>query len=33
VKPVKFTDFLAAVKEIGLFWAVLNEVPRDGKAG
>jgi CheY-like chemotaxis protein len=27
VKPVKFADFIDAVKEIGLFWAVLNEVP------
>ena len=31
VKPVKFTDFIAAVKEIGLFWAVLNEVPPSGR--
>jgi CheY-like chemotaxis protein len=27
VKPVNFTDFLAAVKELGLFWALLNEPP------
>jgi DNA-binding response OmpR family regulator len=32
VKPVKFADFIDAVKEIGLFWAVLNEVPRSGSA-
>jgi len=25
VKPVKFADFMAAVKEIGLFWALINE--------
>jgi CheY-like chemotaxis protein len=31
VKPVKFSDFIAAVKEIGLFWAVLNEVPPSGR--
>ena len=30
VKPVEFTDFVAAVREIGLFWAVLNEVPKEG---
>jgi CheY-like chemotaxis protein len=27
VKPVDFAKFVAAVKEIGLFWAVLNETP------
>lgn len=27
VKPVKFTEFIAAVKEIGAFWAILNEPP------
>lgn len=31
VKPVKFSDFVSAVKEIGLFWAVLNEVPPNGR--
>jgi CheY-like chemotaxis protein len=31
VKPVKFGDFMAVVKEIGLFWAVLNEMPREGE--
>jgi CheY-like chemotaxis protein len=31
VKPVKFADFIDAVKEIGLFWAVLNEVPPSGR--
>ena len=31
VKPVRFGDFMTAVKEIGLFWAVLNEVPPDGR--
>lgn len=29
VKPVKFEDFLNAVKEIGVFWAMVNEVPPD----
>ena len=27
VKPVNFKDFFAAVKELGIFWAVLNELP------
>ncbi len=27
VKPVEFEDFLKAVKTLGLFWAVVNEVP------
>ncbi len=27
VKPVTFTEFVDAVKELGLFWAVINEPP------
>ena len=27
VKPVKFSDFVEAVKEIGVFWALINEPP------
>ena len=27
VKPVKFADFVEAVKEIGVFWALINEPP------
>ena len=27
VKPVKFADFVEAVKEIGMFWALINEPP------
>ena len=27
VKPVKFNDFISAVANLGLFWAVLNEPP------
>lgn len=27
VKPVKFHDFVAALKELGVFWAVINEPP------
>jgi len=29
VKPVDFKDFLDAVKQIGLFWAMLNEPPAE----
>ncbi len=27
VKPVNFQDFIEAVKELGAFWAVINEPP------
>lgn len=27
VKPVRFVEFVAAVKQLGVFWAVLNELP------
>ncbi|GGJ89929.1 response regulator [Pseudomonas matsuisoli] len=27
VKPVEFRDFVAAISELGIFWAVLNEPP------
>ena len=27
VKPVQFDDFMAAIKDLGVFWAVLNEPP------
>jgi len=38
VKPVEFGSFVKALKELGLFWAVLNEpppgsVPRRGSQG
>ena len=29
VKPVKFGDFIETVKSIGIFWALLNELPAD----
>lgn len=28
VKPVNFKDFLDAVKHIGVFWALINELPQ-----
>jgi CheY-like chemotaxis protein len=30
VKPVKFSDFVEAVKQVGVFWAMLNELPPEG---
>jgi CheY-like chemotaxis protein len=27
VKPVDFRDFIEAVKQVGVFWAVINELP------
>lgn len=27
VKPVEFDDFMAAIGDLGMFWAVLNEPP------
>lgn len=27
VKPVEFPNFVKAIKELGSFWAILNEVP------
>jgi CheY-like chemotaxis protein len=27
VKPVQFADFVGALKELGLFWAVVNQPP------
>jgi CheY-like chemotaxis protein len=27
VKPVAFDEFVSAIKELGLFWAVINEPP------
>ncbi len=35
VKPVKFSEFIEAVKHLGVFWAILNERPpeREGSRG
>jgi two-component system, response regulator len=30
VKPVNFVEFVDAVRQVGAFWAVLNELPPDG---
>jgi DNA-binding response OmpR family regulator len=30
VKPVGFRDFVEAVKEVGLFWTVINQPPPGG---
>ena len=27
VKPVDFKDFIHAVKQVGVFWAIINELP------
>ncbi|MGD9217557.1 MAG: response regulator [Desulfobacteraceae bacterium] len=29
VKPVRFTDFMEAVKQIGVFWTLTNQPPPD----
>jgi CheY-like chemotaxis protein len=29
VKPVDFTDFIEAVRQVGIFWAVINELPTE----
>jgi DNA-binding NarL/FixJ family response regulator len=31
VKPVDFKEFIEAVKQVGVFWAVINEVPPASK--
>jgi CheY-like chemotaxis protein len=31
VKPVDFKEFIEAVKQLGVFWAVINEVPPHNK--
>ena len=33
VKPLKFQDFVEAVKQVGVFWAVINEVPATHPGG
>ena len=31
VKPVDFKEFIEAVKQVGVFWAVINELPPESK--
>jgi DNA-binding response OmpR family regulator len=31
VKPVNFKDFVEAVKQVGVFWALINELPANVK--
>jgi len=33
VKPLKFHEFVVAVKQVGAFWAVINEVPESLRLG
>ncbi len=33
VKPVDFAEFMDAVKELGVFWALVNEPPPAGRSG
>jgi len=33
VKPVNFAEFVSAVKQLGGFWAVLNELPPETTSG
>jgi CheY-like chemotaxis protein len=33
VKPVKFNEFVEAVKQVGVFWALINEPPPEVQAG
>jgi len=30
VKPVDFKDFMHAIKQVGVFWALINELPPEG---
>lgn len=32
VKPVDFAEFMQAVKQLGVFWAAINEPPPDAEA-
>jgi len=31
VKPVDFKEFMDSVKQLGIFWALINELPPNGK--
>lgn len=30
VKPLRFADFVQAIKQVGVFWAMINELPPEG---
>jgi CheY-like chemotaxis protein len=30
VKPVNFKDFFQSIKQLGIFWALINELPLEG---
>lgn len=32
VKPVQFDEFMSAIREIGVFWAIINEPPLGGSS-
>jgi CheY-like chemotaxis protein len=32
VKPVDFSEFIEAVQQVGIFWALINEPPPPGKS-
>jgi DNA-binding NarL/FixJ family response regulator len=31
VKPVDFTVFMESVKQLGIFWALINEIPPESQ--
>jgi CheY-like chemotaxis protein len=31
VKPVNFRDFISAAQQLGVFWALINELPPEGE--
>ncbi len=31
VKPVDFKEFMDAIKHLGIFWALINEIPTEGE--
>jgi DNA-binding response OmpR family regulator len=33
VKPVDFSEFFQAIRDLGAFWAILNEPPPGPKVG
>jgi hypothetical protein len=33
VKPVRFIEFVDAVKQLGVFWVLINQPPPNGTRG